>query len=545
MYHDRVSADLIRLGDGSLCASHRFAERYGIGGTLADIEADTGDARTPTEKDRGKVSYSESLQRLVGVTQVLSPDPARPHMHNRAKHSQKVALVAREIAEGFVRSPLFREVIGKAGGLDVTACEVAGLAHDLGHPPFGHAAEEALDAILLRPSADDHGTRIEQVSDGFEGNAQTFRILARLDRKDDSSTMGLGLTNLTMAAIQKYPHPRLQTGERADRSDKFGAYHHSSLNGLEDGDEELRLAINTAVTQDPSGKTKSLEAQIMDIADDITYAAHDFEDFYCENLLDGYRIRSDLKDAIDGLEQASEPFGKDVGLQHVPELKPILEGLKARGPYRTNAFFKTGVKRAMDEVPGFSLYEYVGAMKALDRDLISSLTFFFARSAKDTGLFRARISRLVAPMFASLSVESELDAQGNFVAPVLTMEIGERHKIEVMKTLTRRYIISTPFVGVTELSQNRSISIVFSGLQKWIIASKDPYGLPEPLQSYLLGDWSRFVGSAIGDSRIPPVLFPAARRAIADYICSLTDYQCYQMSRWLNGVDVPTLGGSL
>ena len=140
------------------------------------------ESRSPAQKDRDKILYSSALRRLAEVTQVVSA--VEGHVfHNRLTHSLKVAQLARRIAERFIRQ--VPETLAPRGGLDPEVVEAAALAHDIGHPPFGHIAEKELDS-LIRGAGN---------SDGFEGNAQSFRILTRLAAHTEEYD-GLNLTHL-------------------------------------------------------------------------------------------------------------------------------------------------------------------------------------------------------------------------------------------------------------------------------------------------------------------------------------------------------------
>ena len=178
----------------------------------------------------------------------------------------------------------YAELIIKYGGIDRYVVETAAMAHDLGHPPFGHVGEEALDALILaacdgKPRSQ-AGVALQHLSEGFEGNAQSFRVVTKLARRD-ATFDGLDLTCASLAAICKYPWPR------AER-DKFGHEARMKVNA-EYNREWTKFNFYRAEKREfdecRSGflrwvgpKEQTLEASIMDVADDITYAIHSLEE---------------------------------------------------------------------------------------------------------------------------------------------------------------------------------------------------------------------------------------------------------------------------
>jgi len=203
--------------------------------------------RTPFERDRARVVHAASSRRLAAKTQVVGPQ-TDDFVRNRLTHSLEVAQVARDLA--------------RALGCHPDIAETAALAHDLGHPPFGHNGERALAEL----SAD---------CGGFEGNAQTLRILTRLEAKTfgPHGSAGLNLTRATLDACTKYPWTH------ADAADPAGVHADGSPReirkfGVYDDDlpvfEWLRSGVN--------GRRQCVEAQVMDLADDVAYSVHDLED---------------------------------------------------------------------------------------------------------------------------------------------------------------------------------------------------------------------------------------------------------------------------
>lgn len=237
-----TAADRIRLEGYSDADEQRWAP-----------ESAKSQERTEFERDRARLIHSSALRRLGAKTQIQTAG-TDDFVRTRLTHSLEVAQIGRQI--------------GEALGLDPDVVDCACLAHDLGHPPFGHNGEKAL-------------AQIATAIGGFEGNAQTFHIVTRLEPKvffPDGKPAGVNLTRAALDATVKYPWTYAQAPEFSTdaRSLKFCIY--------PDDEEAFRWLRRDAPASIPGHVIKPMEGQVMDLADDIAYSVHDVEDAVVMNL---------------------------------------------------------------------------------------------------------------------------------------------------------------------------------------------------------------------------------------------------------------------
>ncbi len=262
--------------------AERDAERY--------LPEEHYTRRSDFARDRARILHSSSLRRLAAKTQVLSPAVVADFARNRLTHSLEVAQVGRELANSL--------------DLDPDVVDSACLAHDLGHPPFGHNGERALNEW----SAD---------IGGFEGNAQSLRILTRLEPKviaENGDSLGLNLTRASLDASCKYPWSAAQPVPDASGRLKYGVY---------DDDVPVFEWFRASAPE----RTLCVEAQVMDLSDDIAYSVHDFEDA----VLNGYIDVAVLGDRVDHsalIGRIHARAGGDFALDELTEAFERLDSLK-------------------------------------------------------------------------------------------------------------------------------------------------------------------------------------------------------------------------
>ena len=396
--------------------------------------------RSEFRRDYARLIHSTSFRRLKGKMQ-LFPDSEGDYYRNRLTHSLEVAQVAKSIAIKLNNeSSLFQN-----DKIDLDLIEFAALAHDLGHPPFGHEGETALNACMAP-----YG--------GFEGNAQTLRLLTVIEKKIASNTdgplidnnndyrAGLNLSFRSLAAVLKYDRKIPEEFEPTDGVQK----------GYYASEQELVNLIKTKVSQDrkvPSG-FKTIECQIMDIADDIAYSTYDLDDALKSGLiriLDIITLDDKTLKAI--AQKTDNAIGAHLGTIIKPEhiwaaLIDILESQKLLSPLLalindqstgeptdiSTLAFKLGAVRKTEKNLGEQAY---------DRNrLTSHLVGEFIRAVKvrapDDG---------VSPVFAEIYLEKDVWI-----------------KIETLKHLTFHFLIHSPRWKVVAWRSKEIVRYLFTTL---------------------------------------------------------------------------------
>lgn len=245
---------------------------------VADLDGKGSEPfRSPWRRDYARLIHCPSFRRLQGKTQVF-PGHESDFYRNRLTHSLEVAQIAKSIA--FRLNATAEEFRQEGMAINPDIVEFAGLAHDLGHPPFGHNGEEALDECMDKDG-------------GFEGNAQTLRIVGTLEKKKidgrngpfgergEDQRRGLNLTYRSLGSLLKYDR---EISKKRNQRPK--AYRSRPMKGYYCQDRRLVAAVKKHIIGDEKiDAFKTIECSIMDIADDIAYSTYDLEDNFKAGFL--------------------------------------------------------------------------------------------------------------------------------------------------------------------------------------------------------------------------------------------------------------------
>lgn len=405
-----------------------FRPKRRYGGANPDIREER---RSEFQRDLDRLLYTTYFRRLANVTQVSATVPQHgrhdPYglVHNRLTHSLKVGQVARRLTQYLLRdadesrNTRNRTGIDVAGGIHPDVAETAGRAHDIGHPPFGHLGEEVLAEI-----AEQYG-----LADGFEGNAQTFRVLVTLVRRtpvlalhsptldEDEDELGntLNLTHASLAACVKYPWGR---GENPAKPKKFGY--------VAPDKDAFDKQVVPLLYLDGTG---TLEAQIMDWADDITYASHDIEDYAANGRIPLPHLRH-VRDPAKGLVAVNP------------------EEVKAFEQYARVSLGRSGkfvTEEAFDEFHKFS-------------------ELFPPRVRRGNPTDLAVLGALTSHLITITSKATSVKADGS-----LDVKPRMRGLVEILKQLTWFYVIHSPEIAAVQRGERRRFRHVAKELVEWTL----------------------------------------------------------------------------
>ena len=402
--------------------------------------------RSDFERDRARVLHSAALRRLAAKTQVVRATSA-DFPRTRLTHSLECAQIGREL--------------GQEIGCDPDLVDAACLAHDIGHSPFGHNGEAALNELAAAIG-------------GFEGNAQTLRLLTRLEPKTEGA--GLNLTRATLDATLKYPW----FGEPGT---KFGAY-------AEDAE------VFGWIRQGAPDRRPCLEAQVMDWADDVAYSVHDMEDGFHAGLITFKNLKSQTERA----EVSRTAIAYCPGEVTEAELTEILEALLALdiwpASYDGGPGTVAALKNLTSELIGRFCVAAQQATLAAASESVPHPTTATANPAPNSTHNPA--SNLVSPFSHTSPVGH------SFTRYAADLVVPRRQRLEcaLLKAITARYVMNRAGVVAAQARERELLTELTYAVER---------GAPQTLDPLLRPSWE-----AAGTDA-------ARRRVVIDQVASLTD----------------------
>jgi dGTPase len=479
------------------------AQRLFSSGTIAPGDL----ATSPFRVDRDRIVSSPFFARLGGVTQVISPGGAGLLVHNRLTHSLKVAQVGRAVAERLTADSRYRDLLDKLGGCEPDVVEAAALAHDLGHPPFGHLGERVLDQLARQ--------RLRLV-DGFEGNAQSYRIVTSTEIRGQA-VIGLNLTAAVRAAILKYPwtrrehpspHPRHldppPRGAAAPADDldsgsvKFGAYS-TEIDDVVAA--RLPFAGRVADWQ------QTVEASIMDTADDIAYAIHDVEDFHRVGVLQQGSVAAEL---MAWQRESAALRSSQLGELRRPGRS--IEVLRRRLHHKDSwisddAAFAAAVEQVRAElVDGLLAAPFDGSIDA--EESVAAFSATWTRRLVD-----------------AIEVVEQPAVRSGHVA----LARAQWHEVQILKFVHHRFVLERPDLALHQRGQARLLGTLVEALLAWLTDPDEVSRLPRRLHDLVE------LAEAELPHGTPDRLGRARGRAVIDFVASLTDGQAVAFLEALSG----------
>ena len=461
-----------------------------------DVSQKKGDARKAYRRDVARLIHSPCFRRLQGKAQ-LFPSDENDFFRNRLTHSLEVA----QIATGIALNLNSREKELKRSPIDLDLVHFAALAHDLGHPPFGHDGERALDQVMKK-----HG--------GFEGNAQTIRILTRLEKKEietlptidkgKDTRIGLNLAYRSIASVLKYDQVIPQA--RSQNSAVVKGYYLTEAPLISD----IRSFIASGCKP---GKFKTIECSIMDLADDIAYSTYDLEDAFKAGFLSPLSMAA----ADNSLKQRiADVVNKKMRMSY-PKALCDREALTIDGVDRI-------VLSMMKDLfqPSRELFERMTTMDMSVEELSFALSAEVSAGSKilqEEGRYRNEFTSRLVYAFVS-NIEFRWNAERPCLSSV-SLALGTFQAIEVLKRFAYEALVMSNRFKMADRRGREIIEHIFKALTE----SGGEKLLPPDIRS--IYEASNKEGWRL--------------RTVCDFISSMTDRYCVEFYSRLIGINAPSI----
>ncbi|ADV12944.1 deoxyguanosinetriphosphate triphosphohydrolase [Mesorhizobium ciceri biovar biserrulae WSM1271] len=448
--------------------------------------------RDQSRRDFARLIHCPSFRRLQGKTQ-LFPSHESDFFRNRLTHSLEVAQIAKSIAIRINSTdPFF-----KRNPINLDMVEFAGLAHDLGHPPFGHNGEATLDRLMLR-----HG--------GFEGNAQTLRLIARIEKKTTTEfpsasrspravdpvsltdlRLGLNLTYRSLASILKYDRiiPQTEAARVSQGSEK------KPVKGYYASEGKLVERIKAHVAPEFGDKFRTIECHIMDVADDIAYSTYDLEDAFKANFLTPLAMMA--KD---------DEFKEKIAAK-------VRESLSTKLPGVSASFAVSDVNDILGEIFKPLLQFNDATLKKLNEGateaelsfLIGTHTSAGSQALAEKGYLRTSFtSDLVGRFIRGVQVIPDSSCPS---MSAVHLDVDTFKSVETLKHFAFELLIVSPMLKIAEKRGDQIIKTLFECFMGD--------------RSLLPSDWRELYGTIDSEAW--------QARVVCDYISGMSDRYCVEM----------------
>jgi len=401
--------------------------------------------RTPWRRDYGRLIHSASFRRLQGKTQ-LFPGKESDFFRNRLTHSLEVAQIAKSIA---IKINHDLKSAGEEYRIETDIVEFAGLAHDLGHPPFGHFGEDILNKMMLK-----YG--------GFEGNAQTLRLITRIEKKHrvdsrkdvditssgNDKRVGLNVTARSIASILKYDKQIVPQTSKREQTKPIKGYYTSEK------DVVSRVKKSVCGDKKYSGQFKTIECRIMDIADDIAYSTYDLEDSFKAGFLEPIDLLCSAPEVLTNVaKKVNSAMGVEISKEDVRDeiAERIFFDIFKLPDRMYEDFYKKPSKQALEELHLFSITNAKN----------------ISRSVAQNGYDRTALTSSFVGAFVG-AVEIDKINRNIPALSIVKLQEDRKKQVEILKHFVYESQILSPKIQIVAYRSKEIIQRIFDTLSNEI-----------------------------------------------------------------------------